>query len=769
MATEFELSFTGSEVNKKLGKIDGLVEAKERLSNEIAIERARIDTFTALADGSTTGDAELQDARIDFTGTTHNNVGEAVRHQVSALFKQIDDVTKLGINMLDREQTIIGSYYKADGEPTITVGGCRSTQFIPIEANTAYSWTSGVNTQINTYSASKEHIERLQTWVSPAYSTCVFDEDVAFVRLSFPYESNGIPDEFMFCRGYVPEIYVPFEYQVNTDAIPDGEITGNKLCDGTVSEDKTTFFEHTCNMFDNTKILTDGAYHSSGVVYTGATGCRSEQFIPVESGQMYYWTPTTYLMISTYSSNYTHIERLSAYSGDTIKYSSYKFNDDVAFIRLSRTGYTEFPYDFMFCHDGMPGTYIPFGYHIKPDTIQDNTITGNKLQNGAVSEEKTTFFEQSYNLLDREQTVTGSYYNSTGSVFSSDDACRSTQFIPIEAEKAYCWTPNYSVQINTYNKDRIHIRRLQTWVSPAYSTCKFTAKVDENDTDDTKKMVAGDDEVAFIRISFPWNKDIPKDFMFQKGDTFLDAYVDYGYVFASKYLQNANPTPNDDISIAWFGDSISQLKQLPHRVAGYMNSTIYDCSFAGSVMSYHYNANNQGIGFLNISNCISSGDFTSLENAINGLEADKGTTLTDIRANFEVLRNLDFNKITTIVVLLGTNDYGSGTPTLEEFKGAMSEAITNILTAYPHIQMYFISPIWRGIGETTCTKGYLPDYVQAEKEVCESFNIPFYDLYHNSGINSLTKGIYLNDDELHQTVDGDILLAKKCAKFLLAN
>lgn len=85
MATEFKLQYTGSEVNEKLGKIDGLVEAEERLTNEVAVERARINSFVALDEGSTTGDAELQDIRVGYDGTVYDTAGEAVRAQVNKL------------------------------------------------------------------------------------------------------------------------------------------------------------------------------------------------------------------------------------------------------------------------------------------------------------------------------------------------------------------------------------------------------------------------------------------------------------------------------------------------------------------------------------------------------------------------------------------------------------------------------------------------------------------------------------------------------------
>lgn len=59
-------------------------EKTERLS-EIAVERARIDSFNTLTEGSTTGDAELMDARIGADGITYASAGDAVRGQVGAL------------------------------------------------------------------------------------------------------------------------------------------------------------------------------------------------------------------------------------------------------------------------------------------------------------------------------------------------------------------------------------------------------------------------------------------------------------------------------------------------------------------------------------------------------------------------------------------------------------------------------------------------------------------------------------------------------------
>jgi len=52
---------------------------------DLDVLAARMNTFTKLAEGSTTGDAELEDIRVGADGTVYENAGEAVREQVSDL------------------------------------------------------------------------------------------------------------------------------------------------------------------------------------------------------------------------------------------------------------------------------------------------------------------------------------------------------------------------------------------------------------------------------------------------------------------------------------------------------------------------------------------------------------------------------------------------------------------------------------------------------------------------------------------------------------
>ena len=64
----------------RLDNIDEQLDTKAEESNLKTLE-VRMDTFTKLAEGSTTGDAELIDGRVGANGVTYSNIGTAIRTQ----------------------------------------------------------------------------------------------------------------------------------------------------------------------------------------------------------------------------------------------------------------------------------------------------------------------------------------------------------------------------------------------------------------------------------------------------------------------------------------------------------------------------------------------------------------------------------------------------------------------------------------------------------------------------------------------------------------
>lgn len=105
-------------------------------SDRINVLNARVDAFEALQDGSTTGDAELIDARIGFNGITYNTAGTAIRTQADIVQK----MTTLTTDSLYNSKAAQNIWYGSDG--TISYySHFLTTGEIPVTPNTEYWFT----------------------------------------------------------------------------------------------------------------------------------------------------------------------------------------------------------------------------------------------------------------------------------------------------------------------------------------------------------------------------------------------------------------------------------------------------------------------------------------------------------------------------------------------------------------------------------------------------------------------------------------------------
>ena len=112
-ANQSDLNVTNSNVSKN--------------TTDIATQKARIDAFTALSSGSTTGDAELADGKIGADGVTYANIGGAIRGQVKNLTNSVDANSLYDDTFVEYE---IGSLSNTDGTDTTSTTNIRTKNYI---------------------------------------------------------------------------------------------------------------------------------------------------------------------------------------------------------------------------------------------------------------------------------------------------------------------------------------------------------------------------------------------------------------------------------------------------------------------------------------------------------------------------------------------------------------------------------------------------------------------------------------------------------------
>jgi len=186
MANEYQLSYTASEINEKLGKIENHEVSIAKLNDDIAVERARINSLTNLEEGSTTGDAELQDIRVGYDGTTYTSAGEAVRRQVNDINDYID--TTLFDSMYNKIVTVDAVYLTGPAtygfllpmDDTYVVRNKEVTIYCPVFKNQTVKQMPMINNGANTAGTNTNAIfneKGYYTFTVPRY-----DQGVTHIR-----------------------------------------------------------------------------------------------------------------------------------------------------------------------------------------------------------------------------------------------------------------------------------------------------------------------------------------------------------------------------------------------------------------------------------------------------------------------------------------------------------------------------------------------------------------------------------------------------------
>lgn len=232
--------------------------------------------------------------------------------------------------------------------------------------------------------------------------------------------------------------------------------------------------------------------------------------------------------------------------------------------------------------------------------------------------------------------------------------------------------------------------------------------------------------------------------------------------------------------ILCLGDSIFGMKntEVSEFFKSITKANVYNCALGGTRMAQHEEGWDNW-SMYRFAYSIANNDWAIQE---NGLTHTNVPPFAEERLAF--IKTLDFNDIDVITINHGTNDW-SGSITLDNdsnpldtttYMGALRYSIETILTAYPHLKIVVLSPCWRYWNDSdgnfandsntrTNTLGEaLVSYVSKGKEVAESYQLDWVDLYH-IGFNKFTASIYFpSTDTTHPNNTGRLAIAKKMSE-----
>lgn len=130
-----------NDINKT--NIANLQSGLNTTNSNLASQTSRIDNLAHLEEGSTTGDAELIDARTSFDGTIYNNVGNAIRNSVTIVNNEIKNNEELANEKFDIGDYVFieditftyGKYLKRNGSEQSYDGDAYVSSYVQVFPN----------------------------------------------------------------------------------------------------------------------------------------------------------------------------------------------------------------------------------------------------------------------------------------------------------------------------------------------------------------------------------------------------------------------------------------------------------------------------------------------------------------------------------------------------------------------------------------------------------------------------------------------------------
>ena len=329
--------------------------------------------------------------------------------------------------------------------------------------------------------------------------------------------------------------------QAVTDfVIPDNSILNEKLVDGTLQPEKTTFFdiEKSSNLLDINKITYNKNIDSSGNIVDDSSRWISD-YIPMASNEYISYTKGAHAL-ALYDSNKKFISRVG------IDVSPYRASNvsNLGYIRIIsmsdssnlmfNKGETLLPYEkasgeIVKLKNSYYDTFDFKDGVVTTNKIKDSAITTDKIKNNIITPEKTTFINVSTNLLDPSVVTYNKTIDVSGNIVDAPNYFLS-DYIHFDSENVISFTQGTYI-ILLYDADKKFMYRSGV-------------------TNGNKFDVSADKKIRYFRIS---RVALPDNVMVNHGSTLLPFEKFYKKIKREALplidfneLQNINITPEQE-------------------------------------------------------------------------------------------------------------------------------------------------------------------------------------------------------------------------------
>jgi len=273
--------------------IESLNNTTSGISEDVTVLENRMNTFTALPEGTTTADSEMIDGRIDYKGKTHANIGTHIRNVTEAIDSKINSYVER-INLIEPGISLeIGALYELGVNTAKT--NFKTTDYIPAKPNTKYI-TNGLNQHIAFYDTDKNFIS-VHNMVYSLFSP----ENTAFIRVDYNTTTTNSIDDVILCEN---------EY-VESDGVLSEKVLVKK-----VELEAIPFYEKSDNLFDCTKRINDGYVINGDGSLKVDEKRQTSDYIEVKQNTNYIGNFTNHIAYYDENKNFISITNM-VYSGVT--------------------------------------------------------------------------------------------------------------------------------------------------------------------------------------------------------------------------------------------------------------------------------------------------------------------------------------------------------------------------------------------------------------------------------------------------------------------